>query len=501
VTATSTPGDPARILIIGGGTVGLYAALGLQKRLQPDEADIILVSPESFMLYQPFLPEAASGSIEPRHVVVPLRPILKRVRLITGRVTELDHGTRVARVEPIGGGGFDLHYDQVVVAVGSVSRVLPVPGLVEHGIGFKTLAEAIDLRNRVLAAMDLAESSADQAVRRRALTFVFVGGGYAGIEAMAELEDMARSATRYYRTVGHEDMRWVLVEAAGHILPELSEDLGEYTLEQLGRRGFLVHLNTRLDAIENGVARLSDGSVYETGTVVWTAGVKPDPILARYGLPLDDRGRMIADEFLRVRGADGAWTAGDAAAVPDLVEGGFTPPTAQHALRQARRLAQNVVASLRDEPLAPFRYRNLGALASLGLYKGVARVLGLKLRGFPAWFLHRTYHVSRVPTLGRKARVITDWTVALFFRRDVVQLASLQHPREQILLASGSPGRLAGAGDAAGPVSEVPGDHDPGGEQHDQDRAQHAAAAAPREHGGRKDGVHDGRGDVGDRDR
>jgi NADH dehydrogenase len=487
---------PARILIIGGGYVGLYTALGLERRLGPAEAEVTLVSPESFMLYQPFLPEAASGSIEPRHVVVPLRPVLKGTRLITGRVTHLDHPPRTARVEPTAGEPFDLTYDHVVVAVGSVSRVLAVPGLVEHGIGFKTVAEAIDLRNRVLAAMDAAESSNDAGVRRRLLTFVFVGGGYAGIEAMAELEDMARYASRYYRRVAPEDMRWVLVEAAGHILPELSEDLGVYTLDQLRSRGFRVHLDTKLDSVADGSVTLSDGTRYESGTVVWTAGVRPNPILARYGLPLDDRGRLVADEFLRVRDVPGAWTAGDAAAVPDLVAGGFTPPTAQHALRQARRLAMNVAAAVRGEPLEAFRYRNLGALASLGLYKGVARVMGFKLRGFPAWFFHRTYHVSRVPTLGRKARVITDWTVALVFRRDVVQLGSLQHPREQFVEAGGA---MTSARPSA-EVSEMPRDEDPDAEEHDQDDPGHAARAAPGEQHGRQHGVKHGPGDVGDGD-
>jgi NADH dehydrogenase len=430
------------------------------------------VNPESFMQYQPFLPEAASGSIEPRHVVVPLRPLLKRVRLITGSVASLDHERRSARIEPTVGDAYDLPYDIVVVAVGSISRVRPIPGLPERGIGFKSIGEAIYLRNRVLAAMDAAESTDDPAVRRSALTFVFVGGGYAGIEAMAELEDMARYASRYYRRLDRADMRWVLVEAAPTILPELSTDLGRYALDQLRRRGFLVHLGTRLESAQDDLAVLSDGAAYETGTIVWTAGVKANPIVKEFGFPLDERGRIRADAFLRVDGVPDAWTAGDSAAVPDLVAGGFTPPTAQHALRQARLLAANLVASLRHEPPSAFRYRNLGALASLGLYKGVARVLSVKLRGFPAWFLHRSYHVSRVPTLNRKARVIVDWTVALFFRRDVVQLGSLQRPREPFVAATAGPtggDRPAAAAppSVAGAPSVPPRDGEPDGEQHE----------------------------------
>jgi NADH dehydrogenase len=278
---------------------------------------------------------------------------------------------------------------------------------------------------------------------------------------------MARYASRYYRRFRREDMRWVLVEAAATILPELSEDLGTYTLEQLRRRGFLVHLRTRLESAQDDRAVLSDGTVYEAGTIVWTAGVKANPVLGAFGLPLDDRGRLIADPYLRVRDVPDAWTAGDGAAVPDLVEGGVTPPTAQHALRQARRLAGNLTASLRGEPLREFRYRNLGALASLGLYKGVARVLDIKLRGFPAWFLHRSYHVSRVPTLNRKARVIVDWTVALFFRRDVVQLGSLQRPRESFVRATAPPATPRGA-EASTRSSVPPGDGEPRPEQQDE---------------------------------
>jgi NADH dehydrogenase len=426
-----------RVLVIGGGYVGLYSALGLQKRLRRGEAQITLVNPESFMVYQPFLPEAASGNIEPRHVVVPLRTVLKRVRVISGTVAGLDHAARVARVAPAEGAPYDLPYDFVIVAPGSVSRVLPVPGLADRAIGFKTVTEAIYLRNQVLSRMDAAESTDDPVLRRRALTFLFVGGGYAGVEALAELEDLARDACRYYRTVRREDMRWVLVEAVGGILPEIGKGLGEYALERLRRRGIEVHLNTRLESAEGGVMRLSNGETFPAETLVWTTGVKSHPLVATLGLPIDEKGRLLADEFLRVRDVEGAWTAGDCAAVPDLTTGGLSPPTAQHALRQARRLSKNLTATLRGRQVKVFRYTNLGGLVSLGRYKGVAMVVGIRLRGFPAWFLHRTYHVTRIPTFNRKVRVILDWTVGLFFRRDVVQLGSLQRPRQPFEQAMG----------------------------------------------------------------
>jgi NADH:ubiquinone reductase (H+-translocating) len=419
----------ARILIVGGGYIGTYAALELQRRLRRGETHLTLVSPESYMTYQSFLPEAASGNIEPRHVVVPLRRVLKHTRVLTGRVTGIDTQRRRATVAPIEGEPFEEPYDVLVVGAGSVSRILPVPGLGERAVGFKTVEEAIYLRNEILERMDAAETTDDQAIRQRALTFVFVGGGYAGIEALGELEDLATEACRYYRTVRRKDMRWVLVEAAGGILPELGPKLGEHALERLRRRGVEVHLGTRLESAEGGVMRLSSGESFPADTLVWTTGVRAEPIVAEAGLPVDDRGRLPTDEFLRVRGAKGIWAGGDCAAVPDLVTGGICPPTAQHALRQAKRLAKNVVAELRGETPKPFHYRQLGYLVSLGRHQGVAVVLGIRLRGFPAWFAHRTYHVFRHPTVNRKVRVMSDWTLALFFRRDIVQLGSLRRPR------------------------------------------------------------------------
>ena len=424
---------------MGGGYVGLYSALRLERRLRPDEAELVLVNADSFMTYQPFLPEAASGNIEPRHVVIPLRTVLKRTRVITGEVTSIDHHRRAATVRPGEGRPYDLEYDHVVMGAGSVSRVLPVPGLAERAVGFKTVAEAIYLRNRVLSRMDVAESTSDPDARARALAFLFVGGGYAGVEALAELEDLARDACRYYRTVRRQDMRWVLVEAANGILPEIGEGLATYALERLRRRDIEVHLGTRLESAGDGVMRLSNGVTFEAETLVWTTGVRAHPVLATTGLPLDDRGRLKVDACLRVEGAAGAWSAGDCAAVPDLSTGGLCPPTAQHALRQAHRLGENLASAIHGRDPEPFSYSQLGSLVSLGRYKGVARVLGIRLRGFPAWFLHRTYHIAMVPTFNRKVRVVLDWTVGLFFRRDVAQLGSLQQPRAPFERAVGRP--------------------------------------------------------------
>jgi NADH dehydrogenase len=431
--------DRPHILVVGGGYVGMYTALRLQRKLRRDEARVTVVDPQNYMTYQPFLPETAAGSLEPRHVVVPLRKVLKRCQVLTGMITSIDHSRKVATLLPVEGPEEEIPYDVIVVAPGSVVRTLPIPGLAEQGIGFKTVGEAIFLRNHVLSRLDFAASVPDPAHRRRALTFVFIGGGYAGIEAFAELEDMARYATRYYDNVAPEDMRWVLVEATGRILPEVSVPMSEYTVRQLLGRGMDIRLNTRVESLTGGHVVLSDGEEFDAETIVWTAGVKANPMLSRTDLPLDGKGRLTCSADLRVIGVEDAWGAGDCAAVPDLTAkqpGATTSPSAQHAVRQAKTLAANIVASLRRRRLADYRHRYVGSVASLGLYQGVAEVYGIKLRGFPAWFMHRTYHVSRMPTLNRKVRVLADWTLAIFFPREVVSLGQLQQPRREFELAA-----------------------------------------------------------------
>jgi NADH dehydrogenase len=437
--AGGDPTAPHRILILGGGYVGLYTALRLRRRLRRGEATITVVDPRSYMTYQPFLPEASAGSLSPRHVVVPLRRVLKGCEVINARVVGLDHERRRARLDPLDGDAYDVEYDTVVVALGSVARTLPIPGLAEQGVGFKTVEEAIYLRNQVLHCLDVAESTPDAARKRRVLTFVVVGGGYAGIEALAELEDMARDATKYYRTITPDDLRFVLVEATDRILPEVGREMGEYTANELRERGIDLRLKTRLESCVDGHVVLSDGERFETDTLVWTAGVKANPVLQDFGLPLDDRGRLRCLPTLQVDGVEGAWGAGDATAVPDLTNPGETcSPSAQHAVRQARLLGDNIVAVLRGKAPREYRHKYAGSVASLGLHKGVAQVYGIKLKGVPAWFMHRTYHWSRVPTLNRKIRVVTDWTLALFFRRETISLGSLARPFEEFEAAATS---------------------------------------------------------------
>lgn len=434
-------GGPTRIVIVGGGYVGLYTALRAQKKLSRGRAEIVVIDPQPNMTYQPFLPEAAAGSVEPRHVVVPLRRVLKRCRVITGLVSRIDHDRRSLVVEPESGNSYELGYDLLVVAPGSIARTLPIPGLAEQGIGFKTIGEAIFMRNHVLSMLDFASSTEDPAARRRALTFAFVGGGYAGVEALAELEDMARYACRYYPTISPADLRWVLVEAADRIMPEVSVGLSAYTADRLAERSIDVRLQTRLVSAVGGRIELSDGEAFEVDTLVWTAGVKAHPLAARSGLPVDDRGRLPCRANLTVKGVEGVFSAGDTAAVPDLSKSdsdALCSPSAQHAVRQARLLADNLARTINGQALEDYKHAYVGSVASLGLYRGVAELYGIKVRGPLAWFIHRTYHLSRVPTFNRKVRVLADWTAALFFPREVVSLGQLQSPRHDFEKASAS---------------------------------------------------------------
>jgi len=400
-------------LVLGGGFAGAYVARLLGRR------GATIVSPQNSMLYTPLLPEAASGTLEPRHVVVPLRQMCPHAELVLGSVTSLDLEQRAVAVESIAG-PLEIGYERLVVALGAVSRVFPVPGLAEHGRGFKDLADAIALRNHVLERLDAAAAGGGPAE----LGFVFVGAGYAGVEAIGELNDLIQAALRYYPTLREVPQRWVLVEAAPQILSEIPRRLGLYAARRLERRGIEIRVSTTLASYDGETAALSDGTEIPARTLVWTAGVKARPLLARLGMPLDERGRVRVDSLLRVEGLDGVWALGDGAAVPnEATPGRFDPPTCQHALRQARRLAKNLAGEPR-----PYSYRMLGQVATLGRFKGIADVMGLHIAGFPGWFIARTYHLYALPLLTRKLRVVADWTIALFFRRDIAELSTLGHP-------------------------------------------------------------------------
>jgi NADH:quinone reductase (non-electrogenic) len=403
-------------LILGGGFAGAWVARLL------DDRQATIVSHENFMLYTPLLPEAASGSLEPRHVVVPLRQMCPRAELVLGEIEGIDEVSRSVRVSTEVG-SIDIRYERLVVALGSISRVLPIPGLAEHGMGFKDLADAIALRNHVLRRLEAAVVVPEREVVERELTFVFVGAGYAGVEALAELELLVEDALRFYPTLREVRRRWVLVDAAPKILPEIPTRLGDYAARELDRRGVEIHVSTTLVSYDGERVILSDETQIPTRTLVWTAGVRANPLVAQLGLPVDERGRVRVDATLCVEGREDVWALADCAAVPNERTGTFDPPTSQHALRQARCLVRNLQGASER-----YGYRTLGQVATLGRYRGIAEVLGLHFRGFPGWFLTRTYHLFQLPLFSRKLRVVADWTVALFFRRDIAELSMLGHP-------------------------------------------------------------------------
>jgi NADH dehydrogenase len=403
------------VVIGGGGFGGFSAARSLERLLPRQSTRITLVNDVNFLLYTPFLPEAAAGTLEPRHVVTPLRDVLGEARLLLVRDPD--------------GAEHELRYDNLIVALGSVSRVLPIPGLPEHAIGFKTLADAIWLRNHVVQCLERADASDDPELRDQFLTFIFVGAGYAGLEALAELQDFAADAIQLYPRARRHGMRWVAIEARDRVLAEVDAELADYALRELRGRGIDVRLGTTLEELTASSARLATGEVLPTRTLVWTAGVVPQPAAAQLDLPLDDQGRIVVDEHLRVRGSDDVFAIGDVAAVPDPANPGRScPPTAQHSIRQGQIAAHNVAASLGIGNETQFKYRARGQFVNLGRYKAVALVGRFKLRGFVAWWLARTYHMSQIPGLARKVRAVVDWTVGLAFKRDIAEVGSIGHP-------------------------------------------------------------------------
>ena len=405
-------------LVVGGGFAGAYVARLLGKR------GATIVNPDNFMLYTPLLPEAAAATLEPRHVVVPLRQMCKHAELLLGRALSRDGASRTVVAETLGG-TFEIEYERLVVALGAVPRTFPIPGLAEHGRGFKDVADAIALRNRLLRQLESAAARLNTAEAERDLGFVFVGAGYAGVEALAELHDLSRDAVRrWYPTLRGVRQRWVLVDLAPRILSEIPRKLGEYTHQYLERQGVEIRVGTTLESFDEQDAVFSDGTVVPARTLVWSAGVRPSPDLALLDLPLDDKGRVVVGPTLQVEGASDVWALGDGAAVPNTrTPGAVDPPTCQHALRQARRLAKNLTG-----PPKPYGYRMLGQVATLGRYKGIADVLGVRLRGCVGWFVTRSYHLYQLPLTQRRLRVVADWTVALLFRRDVVELGHLREP-------------------------------------------------------------------------
>lgn len=387
-----------------------------------------LVNDVNFMLYTPFLPEAAAGTMEPRHVVTPLRSLLDSFYLRTGAIQAHNKDEQTVLLKNQRGEEEWLHYDRLILALGSVSRTLPVPGLEEYAIGFKSLADAMWLRNNLIEAIEEADSCADPERCRQLLTWVFVGGGYAGLEAIAELQDFAASIIGNYPHAARQGMRWILVDAAERVLPEIDERLADYAARQLKARGIEIMTGTTLREVGEDYALLSPDQLIETRNVVWTAGVEPHPSATMLDLPLTERGQISVDRNLQVVGLPGVWALGDCAAVPEP-GGTFAPPAAQHAIRQARVVAGNVAASLGVGSSRPYQFKSKNAFVNLGRYKAVGKVGPLRFSGALAWWLARTYHLLQIPGPSRKVRAVLDWTIGLPFQRDLSEIGSIGHPR------------------------------------------------------------------------
>ncbi|TBN57425.1 NAD(P)/FAD-dependent oxidoreductase [Glaciihabitans arcticus] len=425
-----------KILIVGGGYAGFYTAWKLEKQLRRGEAEVTVVDPRPYMTYQPFLPEIAAGSIDPRHSVVHLRSHLTKTKVITAAVTGVNHASKKATITPAEGEAYDLDYDIIVMTAGSVSRTFPIPGVADEAIGMKNIEEAVAVRDRVLTNFDKAAQLPAGPERDRLLTFVVIGGGFAGIETFAELRSFASALVRRYPEISFEDTHFHLIEAMGRIMPEVSLKTSHWVLKNLAQRGAQVHLDTQLTSAVGGKIELSTGETFESDLIVWTAGVMAHPVLRNTDLPTEERGRLRVQSDLRVINDDGivadAWGAGDVSAVPDDTGkgvGGFCVPNAQHAVRQGKLLSKNIVATLRGEGVKKYFHQPAGAVAGLGLGVGVFQKGKLGITGFPAWVMHRGYHGLAMPTWERKIRVIGNWVLNLFLGRDFASLQDVETPR------------------------------------------------------------------------
>jgi NADH dehydrogenase len=430
-----------RIVILGGGAAGLTTALKLQKKHATHRADITLIDELPYYTYQPLLPEVAGGHIQARDVTVSLHEALRHSNVVQASVTGLDSTGKSVTVMTPDGEPQKFPYDHLVVALGAVTRTFPTPGLAENGVGFKTVEEAQYVRDRILGNIARAASVQDVAERRKLLTTVFIGGGYTGVEAMAELDDAAKAAIHSYRTLSREELRFVLVEALDRVAPEVGLKLSQWTLGQLRARGIDVRLNTTMPSCIEGNVVLSDGETIPAGAIVWTAGVKPNPVLAELNLPLGPKGHVNVNAALQVETnggvtLDGVWALGDGAQVPDLLattQPAYYPPNAQNAVRQAATVSTNVLAMMTGRPVVEYRHKSLGTVASFGIGKGAGIVKGIKLKNVPAWLAHRGYHLYAMPTTNRKMRILAGWMTNLIAGGDTTPIVGRSDPRASFL--------------------------------------------------------------------
>jgi len=417
------PGTPVRILILGGGFGGVYAAVHLQRlrRRARQPLQITLVNNDNYFLMTPLLFEAGSGILEPRHAVNPIRPLLRHARFVEADVERIDLDRRAVHVRHAPGvDPWELAYDHLVLAVGGITNRQIIPGS-EHAFTFKTLADAIFLRNHIIDLFEQADVEEDPAARSRLLTFVIVGAGLVGVELVGELTEFVQRLADTYPRVDRRLIRFHLIEAGPKVLPEMEDDLAEHAARVLRRRGVQILTSTPVQVIEPGIVHLPDARRIDAATIIVATGVLPSPLLQQVAVEKDRKGRVMVDATMRAKAHPSVWALGDCAHIPDPA-GKPYPSLAQHAMREARVLAQNIVAAINGQPLGPFVYSTLGTLAALGHYDGVGRVWKFKLRGFAAWWVWRSYYLMQMPRWERRIRIMLDWSVALLFRNDIVKL-------------------------------------------------------------------------------
>jgi NADH dehydrogenase len=421
---------PTRIVILGGGFGGLYTALHLEKTLARDpDVEVTLVNRENFFLFTPMLHEVAASDLDVTHIVNPIRKMLKRVRFFDGDVESIDlERRRVIVTHGLEAHGHDheLEYDHLVLSLGAITNFFNLPGLQERAITMKSLGDAIHLRNRLIENLEEADFECAIGMRNHLLTVVVAGGGFAGVETIAGVNDFLREAIKFYPHLGEELIRTVLVHPGAVILPELGEPLGRYAQKQLAKRQVEIHVNTRVKGISDRGVELSDGTMIKANILVWTAGTSPNPLLEK--LPCrKEKGRVVVNTFMEAPDWPGVWALGDCAVVPDP-EGKPYPPTAQHAIREGKVLAQNIIAAVRGGKKKPFVFKTIGQLAAIGRRTGVARIFGFNFSGFLAWWMWRTIYLSKLPRFEKKFRVALDWTLDLLFSKDLVQFETLRAP-------------------------------------------------------------------------
>ena len=415
--------SPPRVVILGGGYGGVYAALELEKAARRGQIELSLVSKDNFFLLQPMLAEVVSGSIQPPHIVNPIRRLTRFTNFYKAEIETIDVESQHIVVRyPDHAHFHHIPYDHLVIAVGSSTDLSRLPGMAEHAFPFKTLGDAFALRTHLISVLERAEVEEDPEQKRELLTFVVVGGGYTGVELAAEINDFVREAARSYRHVEPTESKVILLQGGSRILPELNEKLCEFSHRLLERRGIEIRANTMIKGATAQSAILADGVTIPTRTLVAAVGSAPNRLLDTVPCPRDQRGRLVVDETLAVPNYPGIWAVGDCAAIPDVRNGGTCPPTAQYALREARHVARNIVSVVNGGKPRPFSHKNLGVFVPLGRFSAAADLMGLKVSGFMAWWLYRTYYLYQLPRLERKLKVVIDWTLELFFHRDIVQM-------------------------------------------------------------------------------